>query len=48
VGKFSVIYDAMYARYVRQKLEKGLRNLDEGRTFTQEEVEQRLLGNRAN
>jgi len=40
--------DAMYALYVRQKLEKGLRDLDEGRTFTQEEVEQRLLGNRAN
>lgn len=40
--------DAMYALYVRQKLEKGLRDLDAGRTFTQEEVEQRLLGNRAN
>jgi predicted transcriptional regulator len=36
--------DAMYALYVRQKLEKGLRDLDEGRTYTQEEVEQRLLG----
>lgn len=38
--------DAMYALYVRQKLEKGLRDLDEGRTYMQEEVEQRLLGNR--
>jgi len=38
--------DAMHALYVRQKLEKGLRDLDEGRTYTQEEVEQRLLGNR--
>ena len=36
--------DAMYALYVRQKLEKGLRDLDEGRTYTQAEVEQRLLG----
>ncbi len=36
--------DAMYALYVRQKLEKGLRDLDEGRTYTQEEVERRLLG----
>lgn len=36
--------DAMYALYVRQKLEKGLRDLDEGRTYTQEEVEHRLLG----
>ncbi len=36
--------DAIYALYVRQKLEEGLRDLDEGRTHTQEEVEQRLLG----
>lgn len=36
--------DALYALYIRQKLEKGLRDLDEGRTYTQEEVEQRLLG----
>ena len=35
--------DAMYAIYVRQKLEEGLRDLDEGRTYTQEEVEQHLL-----
>ena len=35
--------DAMYALYVRQKLEEGLRDLDEGRTCTQEEVEQQLL-----
>ena len=38
--------DAIYALYIRQKLEKGLRDLDEGRTYTQEEVEQRLLGKR--
>jgi predicted transcriptional regulator len=36
--------DAIYALYVRQKLEEGLRDLDEGRTYTQEEVELRLLG----
>jgi hypothetical protein len=36
--------DAMHALYVRQKLEEGLRDLDEGRTFTQGQVEQRLLG----
>lgn len=36
--------DAMHALYVRQKLEEGLRDLDDGRTFTQEEVEQKLLG----
>jgi predicted transcriptional regulator len=38
--------DAIYALYVRQKLEEGLRDLDEGRTYTQEEVEQQLLGKR--
>lgn len=38
--------DAMYALYVRQKLEEGLRDLDEGRTYTQEEVERRLPGKR--
>lgn len=36
--------DAIYVLYVRQKLEEGLRDLDEGRTYTQEEVELRLLG----
>ena len=36
--------DVLYTCYVRQKLERGLRALDEGRTYTQEEVEQRLLG----
>lgn len=36
--------DAIYALYVRQKLEEGLRDLDEGQTYTQEEVELRLLG----
>lgn len=39
--------DVMYAIYVRQKLEEGLRDIDEGRTYTQEEVEQRLLNKRS-
>lgn len=38
--------DAIQALYVRQKLAEGLKDLDEGRTYTQEEVEQRLLSNR--
>lgn len=38
--------DAIYALYVRQKLEDGLKDIDEGRTYTQEEVELRLLGKR--
>lgn len=39
--------DVMYAIYVRQKLEEGLRDLDECRAYTQEEVEQHLLGKRS-
>ena len=35
--------DAMYALHVRQKLEEGLRDLDAGRIYTQEQVEQQLL-----
>jgi predicted transcriptional regulator len=38
--------DAMYALHVRQKLEQGLRDLDEGRIYTQEQVEQQLLSKR--
>ncbi len=38
--------DAMYALYVRQKLDEGLCDLDEGPTYTQEEVEKRILGQR--
>lgn len=38
--------DVIYALYVRQKLEEGLRDLNEGHTYTQEEVEQQLLGKR--
>ena len=35
--------DAMYALYIRQKLDEGLSDLDAERTYTQEEVEQRLI-----
>ena len=38
--------DAIYALYVRQKLDAGLCDLAEGRTQTQGEVEQQLLGKR--
>ena len=38
--------NAIYALYVRQKLEEGLCDLAEGRTQTQGEVEQQLLGKR--
>jgi hypothetical protein len=36
--------DAMYVMYVRQKIDEGLRDIAEGRTYTQEEVEAYLLG----
>lgn len=40
--------DVQYHIYVRQKLEQGLREAEEGRILTQEEMEQRMarwLGN---
>ena len=42
--EMATIDDAIYALYIRQKLEKGLNDLDEGRSYSQQEVEQRLLG----
>ena len=34
--------DIQYHIYVRQKIERGLRDVREGRTLSQEEVEQRM------
>jgi predicted transcriptional regulator len=34
--------DVQYHIYVRQKVERGLRDVAEGRVLTQEEVEQRM------
>jgi len=34
--------DIQYHIYVRQKIEKGLKDVEEGRVLTQEEVEQRM------
>jgi predicted transcriptional regulator len=34
----------MYELYVKQKLEEGLKELDEGRGIAHEEVKRRLLG----
>jgi predicted transcriptional regulator len=36
--------DLMYGLYVRQKIEQGLRDGDEGRLVSQEEVERLFLG----
>jgi len=35
--------DAMYALYVRQKLERSLQAADEGKVTSQEEMEKRYL-----
>jgi len=37
--------EIMYELYVKQKIEKGLKASEEGRTVPQEEAKQRLLGN---
>lgn len=37
--------DLMYELYVKQKIEEGLKELDEGRGIPHEEVKHRLLGN---
>jgi predicted transcriptional regulator len=36
--------DLMYELYVKQKIDDGLRELDEGRGIPHEEVKRRLLG----
>jgi len=38
----STLEEIQYSLYVRQKIERGLRDVDEGRTHTQEEVEKRM------
>ncbi len=38
--------DLMYELYVKQKIEEGLKELDEGRGIPHAEVKQRLLGDR--
>lgn len=34
--------DIQYHLYVRQKVQRGLQDIDEGRTHTQDEVEKRM------
>ena len=36
--------DLMYELYVKQKIEEGLQQLDEGRGISREEAKRRLLG----
>ncbi len=37
--------DIMYELYVKQKIEKGLNAVDEGRVLSSENAKRRLLGN---
>ena len=37
--------DIMYGLYVKQKIEKGLKAVDEGRILSNEDAKRRLLGN---
>ena len=37
--------DIMYEFYVKQKIEKGLKAVEDGRTISHEEAKRRLLGN---
>jgi predicted transcriptional regulator len=39
--------DLMYELYAKQKIEEGLKELDEGRGIPHEEVKRRLLGDHA-
>ena len=36
--------DIMYELYVKQKIEAGLKAVDEGRTISHEEMKRKLLG----
>jgi predicted transcriptional regulator len=37
--------DIMYELYVKQKIEKGLKAIDEGHVLSSEDAKRRLLGN---
>lgn len=37
--------DIMYELYVKQKIEKGIKGVEEGRVVGHEEAKKRLLGN---
>jgi len=39
----STIEEIQYHLYVRQKIQRGIKDVEEGRTYTQEEMEKRSL-----
>ena len=38
----STLEEIQYHLYVRQKIQRGLKDVEEGRTYTQDEVEKRM------
>ena len=38
----STLEEIQYHLYVRQKIERGITDIEEGRTFTQEDMERRM------
>ena len=38
----STLEEIQYHLYVRQKVQRGIQDIEEGRTYTQEEVEKRM------
>jgi predicted transcriptional regulator len=38
----STLEQIQYHLYVRQKIERGIKDIEQGRTYTQEEVERRM------
>jgi hypothetical protein len=38
----STLEEIQYHLYVRQKIQRGLKDVDEGRTYSQEEMEKRM------
>ena len=38
----STLEEIQYHLYVRQKIQRGIKDVEEGRTYTQEEMEKRM------
>ena len=43
----STIEEIQYHLYVRQKIERGIKDIEQGRTYTQEEMERRMEQDKA-
>ena len=43
----STFEEIQYHLYVRQKIERGIKDIEQGRTYTQEEMERRMEQDKA-